>query len=352
MLVAAEMYLILSPFVNAGSSSCTERTFTSRTMTPWWHHVCKYLVSGGSSWMMCSFTERGHAHGLNSNIKSGRDPKWLRFYLKTVLQEEQNWRSCEDFSPHLQLSFIFFPASYLFVAECISLTSLAVCVLLTWIALLLLNVFWLGVEKGIVSCCQSTRLQLRRILIAHPPKISRWLLTSPARRIWRFLIFFFSLSLLFERLRFKKTQHERQNWKTKSEFDSTKLLSTIPHSLCNLVDTQIIEAEDNQTRYLNRQCLFILFVLQRCSYCIFSTTVLCSPVKTPTELSAQWDEALWGFPPSSALRGHTMLTPCRWSQLTMSLLLHICPNQTFCSTHSSVWKRSMKPLEGPPSSHS
>lgn len=87
-------------------------------------------------------------------------------------------------------TFIFLPVSYLFVAECISLTSLAVCVLLTWIALLLLNVCWLGVEKGIVSCCQSTRLQLQRILITHPPKISRWLLTSPARYIWRCLFFF------------------------------------------------------------------------------------------------------------------------------------------------------------------
>lgn len=103
------------------------------------------------------------------------------------------------------LSFIFFPLSYLFVAECISLTSLPVCVLFSWIALLLLNVFWLGVEKGIVCCCQSSRLQLQRILIAHPPKISRWLLTLLAKYIWRCLSF-----PMVAEVAEHKTQHEKQ----------------------------------------------------------------------------------------------------------------------------------------------
>lgn len=147
---------------------------------------------------MCSFKGRRHTltrtHTTVTVIESRE-----RLQMTEVLQQKCAMRRTKfeilwGFFPLPLLSFIFLPVSYLFVAECISLTSLAVCVLLTRIALLLLNVLnvlWLGVEKGIVSCCQSTRLQLQRILIAQPPKISRWLLTSPARRIWRCLIFFF-----------------------------------------------------------------------------------------------------------------------------------------------------------------
>ncbi len=188
------------------------------------------------------------------------------------------------FSPPL-LSFIFFPFSYLFVAECISLTSLAACVLFTWIALLLLNVSWLGVEKGIVCCCQSTRLQLWRILIAHPLKIRRWLLTPPARYIWRCLFF------LFWEVTVQKTQHERRNWKTKSEFDSTKLLSVNPCALCNPADGKIVWSKrqkiTKQTRVIRTFNPLSFYLL--CSHVrivFFSTTILCLLVSTPTELSA------------------------------------------------------------------
>lgn len=198
------------------------------------------------------------------------------------------------FLPLPLLSFIFLPVSYLFVAECISLTSLAVCVLLTRIALLLLNVLnvlWLGVEKGIVSCCQSTRLQLQRILIAQPPKISRWLLTSPARRIWRCLIFFFFPLTLFWRFKFKITQHEKQNGKSKSEIWLNKTCHQWILALCNRVDTQIIWSE--RQRIMRRAQAFnpILFVPGPCCCYVSAATVLCSPVNTPTQLSIRSDIA-------------------------------------------------------------
>lgn len=128
----------------------------------------------GSSWNMCSFTK---CAVIESQLEASNH--WGSA-SKLCSRESKIKDLVRTFSPPV-LSFIFSPVSYLFVAECISLTSLAVCVLLTWIAWLLLNVFWLGGEKDFVSCCQSTRLQLQRILIAHPPKISRWLPTSPAR---------------------------------------------------------------------------------------------------------------------------------------------------------------------------
>lgn len=137
----------------------------------------------GSSWNMCSFTKCAHATATVIESQLEASNHWGSA-SKLCSRKSKIKDLVRTFSPPM-LSFIFSPVSYLFVAECISLTSLAVCVLLTWIAWLLLNVFWLGVEKDIVSCCQSTRLQLHWIPVAHPPKISRWLPTSPARYIWR-----------------------------------------------------------------------------------------------------------------------------------------------------------------------
>ncbi len=156
----------------------------------------------------------------------------------------------------------------------------------------------------------------------------------------------------------KKTRHERQNWKTKSEFDSTKLLSTNPHTLCSPVDAQIFwseKAEDNQTDTQFKPSTpfhFICFAAMFMPYFFF--LVLCSPVNTPAELSAYLEVASWDlqcFPskinrksPPMAKRRLSLLWEAfsiigtvdawrllhvKWSQLKKSLLLLCFQNQIF-----------------------
>lgn len=172
-------------------------------------------------------------------------------------------------------TFIFLPVSYLFVAECISLTSLAVCVLLTWIALLLLNVCWLGVEKGIVSCCQSTRLQLQRILITHPPKISRWLLTSPARYIWRCLFFF----PFWGACGTIKLNMRDGFWSLNLNLNGKAAINASSRALQPCVITVIYKAEDNDTDTLVKHSIPFHFICFCCRAHIvlflFSTLFTC-----------------------------------------------------------------------------
>lgn len=74
-------------------------------------------------------------------------------------------------SSYFPISLIFLWLSAFFSPLSVSVSCLC-SILINCTAFI--DVFWLNVEKGIVCCCQSRRLQLWGILIAHPPKISRW----------------------------------------------------------------------------------------------------------------------------------------------------------------------------------
>lgn len=104
---------------------------------------------------------------------------WLK-KRKIAQREEQNLRSRKDSppqplprGPHLRRLLSSLPRSYLFVGW-VQFSHLARCLCSShmdraaFTECLLLSCR----GGGIVSRCQSTRLQLRRLLIAHPPKIS------------------------------------------------------------------------------------------------------------------------------------------------------------------------------------
>lgn len=121
------------------------------------HAMCQSLcLREGCVWKMFIHNQVNPDKHLSSGDgKPEQSPTWQRIYHKI---SSIGKGKCEVLLGTLfpsSLSLIFF--SILSLCDWVHFSHL--CVLSLWIALPSPNVSWFGVQRGIVCCCQSSRLQ-------------------------------------------------------------------------------------------------------------------------------------------------------------------------------------------------